>query len=755
MFEPFPTQPLSDPVPESAVFPPSADDSSSAFAEMDRTPETHFALHFHAAVYAVLAFVRMLRDQDGEETDELVDDYPFLGRYLAQDLRYMPEELTWEEGGPWWWRQILRWEAQGDPSLPLRTLSTVFGLTPVQRLAFMLVGLIEEDSRFGTLFAQLQAPVPSRRPTVELLGRIVRQLDAGTGGWAACRPLLDCHLAAVVDRSRPRAERTLRVPGLIWEAARGDDPASLRDVGRKSQVRSVGELPAYDDVVLPRASRDQLRRVPSLLRGEDTRIAVVRGTQGSDRLAALDAVARDLGRGVVRIRALGSDEGPEADATLPEGLGPFCVLAEMMPTLEIDLAPGESRALPSIPGYEGPVGVALSPTGGLTGDALDSAVTLTLGALSPDERRRHWRTAFDGAGVADLDAIVDGFQLPGRYLRRAGAAAVRHAALDGRETVTVDDVRQATRSLGRQHLDTLAERLEVDGGWDRLVVDPRTEETLRDLERRCHHRERLLDHLGPAFGRHTTTGVRALFTGPSGTGKTLAARILAAELGKDLYRVDLAAVINKYVGETEKNLHRVLSTAEELDVILLLDEGDALLGRRTEVSTANDRYANVETDYLLQRLEHFAGVVLVTSNLADNIDPAFQRRMDRVIDFAPPSADERLAIWSIHLPEEHAVSEATLRRVARDCALNGGQIRNAALQATLLALDDASGGPSLSETGADGQCRAPEGVAVRDEHLTAAVREEYQKDGAVCPLTSDAAAASSPDAQQFVEGLAS
>ena len=743
-------------MPESAVSPPSvdADDASSAFAEMDRTPENHFALHFHAAVYAVMAFVRTLQEQGGAETDDLVDDYPFLGQYLAEDLRFMPDDLTWNEGGTWWWRELRRWEAQTDRHLPLRALSTTLGLSTAQRLAFMLAGLIEEDSRFGTLFAHLQAPVQRRRPTVELLGRIVQRLDAGTDGWGACRPLVDHHLVEVVDRGRPRAEWTLRVPFVVWEAARGTVPSTLDGAEQTTQVRPVDQLPAFDELILPEESRDQLRRVPQLLRADDTRVAVVRGTRGSDRLAALDAVARDLGRGVVRVEGLGQNDGSDAAATVPDGLGPFCVLARMMPVLEIDLPPGESRPLPPIPGYDGPVGVALSPTGGLTGDALDAAVTLSLGTLSAEERRSHWQAAFEGAEVADLDAIVDGFQLPGRYLRRAGAAAVRHAALDGRETVTTDDVRHATRALGRQLLDTLAERLEVDGTWDQIIVDPRTEEKLHDLERRCHHRERLLDHLGPAFGSATTKGVRALFTGPSGTGKTLAARILAAELGMDLYRVDLASVINKYVGETEKNLHRVLSTAEELDVVLLLDEGDALLGRRTEVSTANDRYANVETDYLLQRLEHYSGIVLVTSNLAENIDPAFQRRMDRVVDFSPPSADERLAIWSIHLPEDRAVSEATLRQVARQCALDGGQIRNAALQATLLALDDATGRDAPDDEAAADRIRGTaEGVMVRDEHVTAAVREEYQKDGAVCPLTVEEDEDPSSGAQQFVKGM--
>jgi SpoVK/Ycf46/Vps4 family AAA+-type ATPase len=212
-----------------------------------------------------------------------------------------------------------------------------------------------------------------------------------------------------------------------------------------------------------------------------------------------------------------------------------------------------------------------------------------------------------------------------------------------------------------------------------------------------------------------------LFTGASGTGKTLAAKALAAELGMDLYRVDLGAVVNKYIGETEKNLHQVLSRAEALDVILLLDEGDALLGSRTDVKSANDRYANLETNYLLQRLETYQGVVVVTTNAAQNIDRAFQRRMDVVVPFIHPQADERRAIWHLHLQAAHAIPHDYLEEVVQRCAFTGGQIRNAALHATLLALED--------------RCSA-----VRQLHLETAVRSEYRKAGATCPLDGERAA---------------
>ena len=182
--------------------------------------------------------------------------------------------------------------------------------------------------------------------------------------------------------------------------------------------------------------------------------------------------------------------------------------------------------------------------------------------------------------------------------------------------------------------------------------------------------------------------LNALFRGSSGTGKTMAAEILAVELEMNIYRVDLAAVVNKYIGETEKNLHRVLSRAEELDVILLLDEGDALLGQRTEVKSANDRYANLEADYLLQRLENYQGIVVVTTNAWEHIDDAFQRRTDVVVHFIPPQTQERWQIGQLHLPENQVVDHTYFKEVATRYDMTGGQIRNAALPVTLLALDE-------------------------------------------------------------------
>jgi SpoVK/Ycf46/Vps4 family AAA+-type ATPase len=192
-------------------------------------------------------------------------------------------------------------------------------------------------------------------------------------------------------------------------------------------------------------------------------------------------------------------------------------------------------------------------------------------------------------------------------------------------------------------------------------------------------------------------------------------------LDKDLYRVDLASVVNKFIGETEKRLSKLFSASEELDVILLLDEGDALLTQRTSVQSSNDRYANLETNYLLQRIESFEGILVVTTNAADRIDQAFQRRMDVVVEFRQPDVAERLEIWRLHLPESHRVDPLLLHELAFRCALSGGQIRNAVMHASLLALS--------------------QGVPISSQHVESAVQREYRKIGSVCPLRYSSAAA--------------
>ena len=687
-----------------------------AFDEIPRTPGGHFVLYLYAAVFRLLNHVRLLAEVGGSSLEEIFERYPFLAEYFAEMHDRMPDALTWGDGTTWWQEQLAAWEAGSDDVLPLRELAEA-GFDPTSRLAFIAAGLVEEDSRFGTLFAELQAPLAHRRPTLELLGQMVA--DGGLPGeadaWSICRPLLDAGLVEAANRDAPRAEWALKVPPLLWDAARGEIAAKPFRGGR---VRPLAELPRLAELVAPEPLVHRLGRLPEILAAGQTRTVVLRSPPGTEPLEAMGSLARKLGRGLLAVDGAALDSadeahpGRDAPASL---LGPLTILGRLLPVVSYDLAPGETASPPLFDGYGGPRGIVLGIEGGVAEEAAEGAVTLHLAAPDAGERERTWRRALNGRPVERLEAIVDQFPRGGGYIRRAAEIAVAQAGLEGRGTVRPEDVREAARLLNRQMLDTLAAYLPPCGTWADLVTSGQTHARLEDLERRCRHRERLLEYLGRGFGASSNKGVRALFTGSSGTGKTLAARILAAELGMDLYRVDLAAVINKYIGETEKNLHRVLSRAEALDVVLLLDEGDALLGNRTEVKSANDRYANLETNYLLQRLENYQGIVVVTTNLGENIDSAFQRRMDVVVPFFAPRPEERLRILELHLPTDHAVDDETLERLAVACDLNGGQLRNAALNASLLAVED-GGGPIVGS------------------HLEEAVRGEYRKAGAACPL---------------------
>jgi AAA+ superfamily predicted ATPase len=440
------------------------------------------------------------------------------------------------------------------------------------------------------------------------------------------------------------------------------------------------------------------------------------------------ALARELGRGLLSVDAQGGGEVIGQSA-----LGPWCTLAGAMLALHSDPGPGETIEIPTLSGYGGPVALVLGREGGLSAHAAEGALNLALPPPDRALRRRYWDEVLAGTAPEVRAAVSAVFHLSGGFIRQVGRIAVAQAALNGSRAVRVRDVQEAARSFNHERLDTLADRLEARGDFSDLIVAEATMAKLRELERLCRHRERLLDHLGPAFGQGANRGVRALFSGVSGTGKTMAARMLAAELGMELYRVDLAAVVNKYIGETEKNLSRVLSRAEALDVVLLVDEGDALFGRRTEVRSANDRYANLETNYLLQRLEHYQGIVLVTTNLGENIDRAFQRRMDVVVPFFSPRPEERRTILERHLPTNHRVDAAYLDQACARCALTGGQLRNVALQATLLAIDD--------------------GGSVAQRHLQVALQGEYRKAGGIFPLREAASAVHDDGLEAFVAAL--
>ncbi|MFI2200200.1 AAA family ATPase [Streptomyces sp. NPDC020192] len=293
-------------------------------------------------------------------------------------------------------------------------------------------------------------------------------------------------------------------------------------------------------------------------------------------------------------------------------------------------------------------------------------------------------------GDSDVDTLaraVAAHRLDGGQLRRAASAAVRTAGLAGRP-VSPGDLRAAVRAQNGAGLARLARRVEPDVGWEDLVLPAPTRRRLRELAVRARHREQVLGQWRMRPGGGRGRGVIALFAGESGTGKTMSAEVVAADLGMDLYVVDLSTVVDKYVGETEKNLERIFTEASAVNAVLLFDEADAIFGRRSEVKDAHDRHANIESAYLLQRMESFDGIAVLTTNLRANLDEAFTRRIDVVAEFPMPDAAQRLALWERCLGDRlPRAADLDLGFCADRFELAGGSIRACAVTAAYLAAE--------------------------------------------------------------------
>jgi SpoVK/Ycf46/Vps4 family AAA+-type ATPase len=295
-----------------------------------------------------------------------------------------------------------------------------------------------------------------------------------------------------------------------------------------------------------------------------------------------------------------------------------------------------------------------------------------------------WREhlpALDG-----IEQLATRFSLaPGRVVR-AATEANRIAGAAGRTAATADDIAHAIGASVARQVEVLGTRIDDRPRWDDVVLPEETLDGVRELIARVQHRHQVLDQWGFREKLSKGIGLAALFSGPPGTGKTLIASLIANELGQDLYQIDLSRVVSKWIGETEKNLARVFDAAEGANIVLLFDEADALFAKRTEVKSSNDRHSNAEVNYLLQRVERFEGVCILTTNLEGSIDPAFKRRLAVRLTFQMPEKAERLQLWTRLVPSSAAIAkDVDFEEIAEDYELAGGNIRNAILRAAFLA----------------------------------------------------------------------
>ncbi|HEY0866640.1 MAG TPA: ATP-binding protein [Fimbriimonas sp.] len=329
---------------------------------------------------------------------------------------------------------------------------------------------------------------------------------------------------------------------------------------------------------------------------------------------------------------------------------------------------------------------------------LPGTVSFHTGEPPRHEWVQAWRDALGPEAESlngKLESLSNQFRLSLDDIRDVAARASRP-----------EDLWSEAKRQARRALEGLAERIESCAGWEDIVLPAAQQSTLRQIEAHVRQRSTVYHEWGFADRSNRGLAVSALFSGPSGTGKTLAAEVLAGSLNLDLYRIDLSQVVSKYIGETEKNLRSIFEAAEGSGAVLLFDEADALFGKRSEVKDSHDRYANIEVAYLLQRMEAYAGLVILTTNLKNTLDPAFLRRIRFVVQFPFPEFDDRRLIWQTVFPDRVPLEGFDADRLA-GLSLTGGSIRNVALNAAFLAADESS--------------------AVKMAHLERAARSEFAK----------------------------
>jgi predicted nucleic acid-binding protein len=633
-------------------------------------------------------------------------DDPYRGQYLTPEAA---ERLLDEPGGP---DLPPLPSADPPPGSLLDRLARDFRLSALDVDLLLIAVAPDLDARFERLYGYLNDDLTRRRPTVglalELCGH--RGMSAGRFRLSPGAPLLAGGLLEITEAERPPLSRVLAVPDRVTAHLLGDSApdARLREV--------LGE-----DTVDPTIDAALVRRAAAAAAGGTGHVHLRARGGAPEGLA--DAALRVSGRRPLVLDAAAlARHGRE----LAELAGTAAREARLT---DAGVVVGPLEALPDKPSERAHAlrtvcaalsGLPLFTYGAHGWDpawAARTPVTLTVTTAAPEQQVARWRHALETAAgqdtaPVDLDTLarsVAAHRLDSGQLRRAAEAAVRTAALAG-GPVGTDDLRAAVRAQNGAGLARLARRVEPAVGWDDLVLPPQTLRGLHELAVRARHRDQVLGQWGMRPGGGRGRGVIALFAGESGTGKTMSAEVVAADLGMDLYVVDLSTVVDKYIGETEKNLERIFTEASAVNAVLLFDEADAIFGKRSEVKDARDRHANIESAYLLQRMESFDGIAVLTTNLRANLDEAFTRRLDVVADFPVPDAAQRLALWERCLGDRlPRAGDLDLAFCADRFELAGGSIRACAVTAAYLSAE--SGVP----------------LAMRD--VVAAVAQEYRKLG--------------------------
>jgi len=614
---------------------------------------------------------------------------------------------------------------------PLTGLIQRFGLSAFDADLLILAAASELDLRYERIYAYLQDDITRKHPTVELaLNLLCSSADEKLERRAHLGPeaplIRDGLLQLLPDpnqvappflahylKVQPQIIRfLLGLPGLDPQFAafcRLSQPASQCDCSRFFPE----ELGAVLPVLLEQSVTD----------GEPLRL-YFRGAPGTGKRSAAEALAARTGRTLLSCDLSRmsdcSEFGNRLNWVLREAALRDCIL--YLCGLDGLCADGHAHRqtlLQTLAGYAGPL--ILSGTQPWAGGSF-AVIAVEFGVLDFDQRRAWWQTQIARVGLPlhddELDALASRFRLTAAQIEESVSGARRSAQWRSAKSPTpsnqavlsLEDLYAAARAKCGHDLARHARKIEAHYTWDDIALPPDQIAQLREICYQAEYRHRVYDSWG--FDRKLTLGkgLNVLFFGPPGTGKTMAAEVVASELRLDLYRIDLSQVISKYIGETEKNLDQIFTAAENSNAILFFDEADALFGKRSEVRDAHDRYANIEISYLLQKMEEYQGISILATNLRQNLDEAFVRRLQAIVEFPFPDEEYRQRIWRLAFPPEAPLDDdVQFDLLAREIRLAGGNVKNMALAAAFYA--------------------AAESQTIHMSHLVQAAKREHQKLG--------------------------
>lgn len=615
----------------------------------------------------------------------------------------------------------------------LSWLQRTFGLSTFD-LDVVLIALASEiDLRYGRLYAYLQDDVTRKRPTVDLVLNLLcasaEEKLTGRGRFSPTAPLLAHRLLHLITESNQIQ------PPLLAQAIKLDDQIVRLLIEQESlDARLVPycvlSRPAVrlEDLSIADHIKQTIGRLGK--KAKQTRRSLrlyLHGPREVGHRLVAEGLAAEVGTSVLSLDLLtlshnAADVAQMLPLTCREAWFQKAVLfiEGMEAYRREEHAAQYSRIIDALAGHTGIIVLAGTGPWVPPGRGFEGVVTIALSFPKSAQRRTCWDRSLSNAGLTvtseTLDTLAEAFQLTSSQIDDAVATAQTTAVGQAsgnrskNQARLVADLFAAARAQSGHDLAKLAKKITPVPTWDDIVLPVDTHAQLRELCQRVIQRRRVLSEWGFDKKLSLGKGVNALFAGSSGTGKTMAAEVIANELRLDLYKIDLSGVISKYIGETEKNLDRIFTAAEQANAILFFDEADALFGKRSEVKDSHDRYANIEISYLLQKMEQYEGITILASNLRQNLDDAFVRRLAFTIHFQFPDEAQRQEIWEKVWPTQVPLAkDVDLLFLAQQFKLSGGNIKNIALASAFLA--------------------AADGGRLTMNHLRHATQREYQKLG--------------------------